>query len=92
VPRAQAERKRKRKRPADYVLIYQGQLASETATLSAVPPDVLDKLNRIAGPEALTQLWHFLWAKRGSPSNKEPEDILETSGPDTSIGGQLRRH
>ncbi len=91
VPRQQAERKRKR--PASGVSIHQGQLASETDTLSTIPHDILDKWNRIASPEALTQLWHCLWAKRGSPSNKEPESIFKTSDPsDTSIEGQLRRY
>ncbi|KAH8772419.1 hypothetical protein F5882DRAFT_381432 [Hyaloscypha sp. PMI_1271] len=48
--------------------------------------------NRIAGPENLAQLWHCLWAKRGSPSNEEPESTPETSDPsDTRIEGQLRR-
>jgi hypothetical protein len=57
---------------------------------------ILDKWNKIGSPEALTQLWLCLWAKRGSLSNKKPESTLETSDPsdpsNTSIDGQLARY
>jgi hypothetical protein len=77
--------KAKRKRPADREI--------GAPILSTLPRDILDKWNRIAGPESLAQLRYCLWAKRGSPSNKELESTLEISDPsDTSIEGQLRRY
>jgi hypothetical protein len=90
VPRQQEERKRKR--PASGVSIHRGQLASKTDTLSTLPRDILDKWNRIAGLENLTQLCFYI-VKRRSPPNKKPESTLETSDPlDTSIEGQLTRY
>jgi hypothetical protein len=76
VPQRQA--KRDQKRPASAASRHQGQLASEADTLSTIPRDIVDKWNRIAGPETVTRLWHCLWAKRWSPSNKKPKSTLET--------------
>ncbi|CZR70182.1 uncharacterized protein PAC_20083 [Phialocephala subalpina] len=91
IPQQQA--KQDRKRLASAALIHQGQQASETDTLSTIPRDIVDKWNRIAGPEALTQLWRCLWAKRGSPSDKKAESTLETLEPlDPSMEGQLARY
>lgn len=89
VPRQQATRKR----PAPDLSIQQGQLASETNTLSTRPSDTLDKWNGIAGREALAQLWLCLVAERRTASTREPESTLKTlDTSDTSIEGQLRRY
>jgi hypothetical protein len=90
IPQQQEERKRKR--PTSGVSIHRGQLASKMDMLSTLPCDILDKWNRIAGLEDLTQLCFYI-VKRRSPPNKKPESTLETSNPlDTSIEGQLTRY
>jgi hypothetical protein len=43
---------------------FQGQLVSETSTLSTTPRSILEKWNRIAGPEHLAQLWFFRVKRR----------------------------
>lgn len=88
-PRHQAERK-----CTDYCGMdgstHQGQLPAEMSALSTLPPDILDRLHRIADPETLTTLESCLRAKRRSPSNNEPGGPLKTPDPsDTSIAGQL---
>ena len=90
-PRQQVERKRQR--AASGASIHQGQLASETDTLSTVPRDTLDKWHRIADGETLTQLWLCLYAQRQPAWTAEPDGALETPDPsDTSIEGQLRKY
>jgi hypothetical protein len=54
VSREQTERQRKRL--ASGVLTNQGELASETDTLSALLREILDRGDRIASPEVLAQL------------------------------------
>jgi hypothetical protein len=77
VSREQTERKRKRLASG---VLNQGELASETDTLSTLPRDVLDRGDRIASPEVLAQLLFWFWVRRGSPSNKELEGTLERLG------------
>jgi hypothetical protein len=76
VPREQAERKRKR--PASSVSIHQGQPARKTDALSRVPRDTLDKWNRIADRETLTQLWLCLYAHGQTAWTSEPEDFIKS--------------
>jgi hypothetical protein len=63
--------------------------------LSKIPRNILEKWNRIAGPEDLVQLRLDVCAKRRSRSDKKPESTLEPSEPsessDTSIEAQLKR-
>lgn len=87
VPQKQIEQNQKRS-ASD---ISTGEnLATEAGTL---PRDILDKWDRIAGIDALGQLWHYIRAKRRSPSNKKSESTDETPDPsDFSIRGQLIRY
>jgi hypothetical protein len=53
---------------------------------SAIPPDILPKIQRIAGPDIISTLWHYLRAQRTSlpatgadkkPATSEPPDTAE---------------
>jgi hypothetical protein len=90
--RGHTGKKRKRELSAKGVSTSGVQPASQIDPLSTLTPDVFDKWDRIAGPEALARLWHCLLAKRGSPLNKNRESTLDTSTyPETSIEGLLTR-
>jgi hypothetical protein len=61
--------------------------------VSAIPSDVLHKIQRIATPEILSMLWHYLRAKRTSPLREDLGDTpLTTERSDTSIEGLLSRY
>jgi hypothetical protein len=58
--------------------------------VSAIPSDVLQ---RIASPEILSMLWHYLRAKRTPPLREDLGDTpLTTERSDTSIEGLLSRY
>lgn len=94
IPREQTGQKRKRSPPLEDASTSRAQPASHVDQLSTLPPDVFDKWNRIAGPEALARLWHCLGAKRNSSLNeRKSEAISEPSSPsETSIEGLLTRY
>src|SRR5258706_16178536 len=62
------------------------------AYICTLPSSILNKWDRIAGPEALTQLWLCLGAKRWPPSNNKSESTLKISAlRDSSIERRLTR-
>lgn len=80
-------RKRKRALSCDINSLHQEQLAGEMGSLSTLSSDMLDKINRIAGPEILATLWYCLRAQRESSLNRA-EGIVEMTGSlDDSVKG-----
>lgn len=64
---------------------YPGESVSKTGE-SVIPPDILFKIQRIASPEIILTLWHYLCAQRTSllrtggtqkAATAEPPDITE---------------
>jgi hypothetical protein len=60
---------------------------------STLPPDMLDKINRISTLEIFASLWYRLRARRESSSNRALKGTAETTRlSDASIEGQLSRY
>jgi hypothetical protein len=84
VPQHQAKRKRMARNKGDGSAYQkQRQLPSELSTLSELPLNILNRIQKIASPETLTT----------SPSDKGQGDTVKSLGPsDPSIEGQLSWH
>jgi hypothetical protein len=83
----------KRKRNPQYSMTGtrgEGQLDSET-DVCALPSGLLNKVQRIAGPEVLAILWKYLRVKRTSPWEHPEGPPLITGQQDSSIEGLLLR-
>jgi hypothetical protein len=63
---------------------------------SAIPPDTLPKIRRIAGPDIISTLWHYLRAQRTSlPATGADKKSATSEPPDTAedrIGRLLSRY